>query len=447
MAISLQKRSCGPHQVTETFLTGTSENDTEQSVTMMQQLKQHHQLFLLSVSAATELPNFQYKGQDLSLTYKYVLSPIAEWCVQNVTPRYIAPNVITLTGLVFMFIGYLATWFYAPLILGSMDTVPRWVFLLNAVSILIYQTLDNMDGKQARRVGASSPLGLFFDHGCDAVNSVFGSTNWIVALALSPNETIHCFIMLMGPYALFYFSTWEEYYTGELIMPIVNGPNEGLLGAVFVNLVSFWCGPAYWQSNSWWESTFGRLLETTSEVSTGQIRNADVLIFVSGICMLQEVWLKTIAIVRKFGLYALLDLLPLLVLATCTVVVGFTNYNIWTDIPRTSIHLSSILFVDMTTDLMLRHMTKQKYRPYRLLMLPLLIFTVAVATKSWPHDFLSTGHFLIVYTASAGSFLIFKTVILVHEMCLVLNIRCFSLGKLRIKDRSLISNGHQSKID
>jgi ethanolaminephosphotransferase len=27
---------------------------------------------------------------------------------------------------------------------------------------------DEMDGKQARRTGNSSPLGMLFDHGCDA---------------------------------------------------------------------------------------------------------------------------------------------------------------------------------------------------------------------------------------------------------------------------------------
>ncbi len=33
---------------------------------------------------------------------------------------------------------------------------------------MTYRILDEMDGKQARRTGNSSPLGLIFDHGCDA---------------------------------------------------------------------------------------------------------------------------------------------------------------------------------------------------------------------------------------------------------------------------------------
>lgn len=33
------------------------------------------------------------------------------------------------------------------------------------VGLFIYQSLDAIDGKQARRTGASSPLGEVFDHG------------------------------------------------------------------------------------------------------------------------------------------------------------------------------------------------------------------------------------------------------------------------------------------
>ena len=44
-------------------------------------------------------------------------------------------------------------------------SVPAWVSLFAAGSLFFYQTLDNVDGKQARRTGSSSPLGLLFDHG------------------------------------------------------------------------------------------------------------------------------------------------------------------------------------------------------------------------------------------------------------------------------------------
>jgi len=39
--------------------------------------------------------------------------------------------------------------------------------------VFTYQNLDNVDGKQARRTGNSTPLGMLFDHGCDAFGLIF----------------------------------------------------------------------------------------------------------------------------------------------------------------------------------------------------------------------------------------------------------------------------------
>lgn len=48
-----------------------------------------------------------------------------------------------------------------------------------AAGIWLYSTFDNVDGKQARRTGTSSPLGELFDHGCDALNcSVDHMSSW-----------------------------------------------------------------------------------------------------------------------------------------------------------------------------------------------------------------------------------------------------------------------------
>lgn len=45
--------------------------------------------------------------------------------------------------------------------------VDSWWCYMQAAAFLVYKVLDEMDGKQARRTGNSSPLGLLFDHGCD----------------------------------------------------------------------------------------------------------------------------------------------------------------------------------------------------------------------------------------------------------------------------------------
>ena len=54
--------------------------------------------------------------------------------------------------------------------------VPNWIFFFSAYCYFAYRMLDEMDGKQARRTGNSSPLGLIFDHGCDA----FATGLWVM---------------------------------------------------------------------------------------------------------------------------------------------------------------------------------------------------------------------------------------------------------------------------
>jgi ethanolaminephosphotransferase len=419
--------------------------------------------FLSKRQSRAELASFRYRGQDLSIVYRYVLSPVAEWLVRHATPRSVAPNTITLTGLAFMVIAYCAMWYHVPMVLlqpqqhhphregggeAAYDAVPdapdcvvpRWVFLLNAVAILIYQTLDNMDGKQARRVGASSPLGLLFDHGCDAVNSLFGSANWMVSMALTATNRADiylCFAVLFGPYGLFYIGTWEEYHTGQLIMPLVNGPNEGLLGAVAMSLLSYAYGPEYWHTHSWWDAAIepwlGPVLESWTPTP---LRNADLLVLASSVGFVQEIVLKAASVVRRYGVRALGDLIPFATLVGSALLVGLVDVQIWLDTPRTSLHLCAFLFVEMTTELMLTHMTKQRYQPVRWILLPLVIFTAGVATGMLSRD--GTAPYLLVYSTSAGTYLTMKTVILIHEICNVLNIWCFDIVTPRNKRRGAI---------
>ena len=53
---------------------------------------------------------------------------------------------------------------------GTLEgTFPNGCYFYSAFAIFAYQTLDAIDGKQARRTGNSTPLGQLFDHGCDAL--------------------------------------------------------------------------------------------------------------------------------------------------------------------------------------------------------------------------------------------------------------------------------------
>ena len=43
--------------------------------------------------------------------------------------------------------------------------------MLAGLGLFIYQSLDAIDGKQARRTKQATPLGELFDHGCDSVST------------------------------------------------------------------------------------------------------------------------------------------------------------------------------------------------------------------------------------------------------------------------------------
>lgn len=200
---------------------------------------------MLSPSQKDSIRTYKYNGQDHSLLYKYLLSPIAGWLVDNVTPEWIAPNLITFLGLTFNILALVMTLVYDP----TLTDAPTWLPFLTGACLFIYQTLDNMDGKQARKVGASSPLGLLFDHGCDAITagltaipltSCFGA-GWSVA---------GLFTCWLSAFLTFYVQTWEEFYLDEMILPIVNGPSEGLVMICTACCLSGINGCSWWQKPS-----------------------------------------------------------------------------------------------------------------------------------------------------------------------------------------------------
>ena len=106
--------------------------------------------------------------------------------------------------------------------------------------------MDNVDGKQARRTGASSPLGELFDHGVDALNCPLGGLIQASAMGLGHSgATLFC--VLVGCWAM-YSSTWEEYHTGTLFLGYFSGPVEGLLIAMGILTTAAFATPAFWHS-------------------------------------------------------------------------------------------------------------------------------------------------------------------------------------------------------
>jgi ethanolaminephosphotransferase len=189
------------------------------------------------------LKSYKNKGEDRSLLRKYVLNHFYEYIVNKIFPPTLAPNTITFIGFIAMILHAYVCYFFSPDFTNLQ--VPRWVFLFNAVSMFFYQTMDNCDGKQARKTNTSSPLGDLFDHGCDALSVMLGAIS--LATVCAQGSTFTTFVLIVYGFATFIIQTWEEYYVGGLFLTEINGAIEGLLVLIWIQLIAFFHGNAIFQ--------------------------------------------------------------------------------------------------------------------------------------------------------------------------------------------------------
>ncbi|KAM0870156.1 hypothetical protein ACQ4PT_040211 [Festuca glaucescens] len=121
-------------------------------------------------------------------------------------------------------------------------TMQYFIMMFSLSSINKYETFDAVDGKQARRTNSSSPLGELFDHGCDALACAFESLAF-GSTAMCGKATFWFWVISAVP---FYFATWEHYFTNTLVLPIVNGPTEGLMLIYVCHIFTFFTGAEWW---------------------------------------------------------------------------------------------------------------------------------------------------------------------------------------------------------
>ena len=80
------------------------------------------------------LRRYKYSGVDHSLVAKYILQPFWSRFV-NLFPLWFPPNMITLTGFMFLLTSAFLGFFYSP----HLDTAPpRWVHLAHGMLLFLY---------------------------------------------------------------------------------------------------------------------------------------------------------------------------------------------------------------------------------------------------------------------------------------------------------------------
>mmetsp|Transcript_15590 Transcript_15590/g.29406 ORF Transcript_15590/g.29406 Transcript_15590/m.29406 type:complete len:432 (-) Transcript_15590:99-1394(-) len=394
----------------------------------------------LSQDAIEVLKNFRYNGVDNSLIYKHILSPLAGYLVDNFTPSTVAPNSITLFGFSFMICSFLLIFSHCPTLEycstaaeERSSSVPSYIFLVNAIALLVYQTLDNMDGKQARKTGSSSPLGLLFDHGLDACNVYIGSFNTLFVLCVAPDDFIVIAIVTFCTATAFYIATWEEYHTHKLVLPIINGPTEGVLGSAMISFLSWWYGPQIWLHSSAYEALESYLpsvmmiikdILPQGFVAPQGMTNRDIFCVLLVLCTLRELVAKVWYVVAHYGIRSVKHLCPLLTLMTMSVLIVRRNPQVFVQNQRMALTMFGIGFIESVTTLMLDHMTKRPFDPFRRLLYPIFLL-YSIVDMGIPAKYLSL--YMVLCVSGMSSFLIVKIRVVVREICHALGIWCFDI--------------------
>ncbi|KAL9912922.1 choline/ethanolaminephosphotransferase 1 isoform X5 [Glossina fuscipes] len=194
---------------------------------------------ILTTQQLKKLSEHKYQCNNASL-----LDPwLQPWwnCLVSKTPLWLAPNLITIVGLIVNVVTTLILVGYSP---GGITPPPRWTCLLCAFGLFVYQSLDSIDGKQARRTNTSSPLGELFDHGCDSISTVFIALSACISCQLGhyPNWLFfQCFCAI----GLFYCAHWQTYVSGTLRFGKID-VTEAQLTIIGIHLISTVFGPEFW---------------------------------------------------------------------------------------------------------------------------------------------------------------------------------------------------------
>ncbi|CAN6655124.1 cholinephosphotransferase 1 [Trichomonascus vanleenenianus] len=383
----------------------------------------------LKPNALIHLKSYRYRSVDKSYLSKYILNPYWTWAAQFM-PSWLAPNVITLIGFACICVNILCILIYIP---DLTSQAPAWVYISFALGLWTYQTMDNIDGKQARRTGTSSPLGELFDHGLDSLNCALGGLVQSACMGLGPSEAA-AFTIFSTCLAM-YLSTWETFHTHVLYLGVVNGPTEGIVIAIAVMLFTAVAGPQVWQQPAVSVSPLlGALVGDTMLLKEFWViaLGASVVLAHVPFCVYHVYCAARDGETRDSFKETLWQLVPI---ASMSTAVWFWTTGPYSILLRDN-HLvlftvtMSFVFGRVTTSIILAHLTKQEFPYWSLPMLPL--FWGAFLFDILPRLGLQLSEsFELVYLwgyclFSMAYFLEYATKV-IRTLCEFLEINCFTI--------------------
>ncbi|KAI8065332.1 uncharacterized protein B0P05DRAFT_553879 [Gilbertella persicaria] len=329
----------------------------------------------------------------------------------------------------FMIFNVILVLVYVPTMEAS-EAGPAWIYFSFSIGLWLYSTFDNVDGRQARRTGTSSPLGELFDHGCDALNCSFAAIIQMAALGLghSHASVIVYAIAMVG----FYLSTIEEYHTGTLYLGYINVPTEGVCMLCIMYIISGLYGPMIWQSQ------LGDLMESTP-TNMASVRLIDLYLW-----LLVALFLLTHVPVCFYRMYQACKsnnkpFIQSMVYDNWQITVYTVSFYLWVISPFSfilsheyyALYLLAVgvVFGRICSKIILAHLTKSDTPPPTGLLIPLVIGAIVAnvpyVTTMIPLFTPETEYvYIIVYFFVSLVLYLRWAVLVIDSICNYLGIRC-----------------------
>ncbi|ORX53092.1 hypothetical protein DM01DRAFT_1336283 [Hesseltinella vesiculosa] len=342
--------------------------------------------------------------------------------------------MITLIGLMFMVVNVGLAAVYTPDMNGE---GPSWIYFSFAAGIWLYSTFDNVDGKQARRTGTSSPLGELFDHGCDALNCSFAAV--IQAAGVGVGHSVTAVMLYVIAMIGFYLSTAEEYHTGVLYLGYVNAPTEGVLLSCILCILSGIYGPgiyakpvSYYVSIPWLPTALTSLSVATSLVGFILV----MLIFTHAPVCFYAMYKACRKNNKPFVRTMLVQNMPIAVYSISLLTWVLSPFSSILSHKHFILYAitTGIVFGRMATKIILAHLTKSRFPRFTVLLLPLVAGSILSNLPRLPNfDPIFTPEseyrFVCAYFIFALLAYLRWAIVVINSFCSYLGINCLTIKK------------------
>lgn len=354
----------------------------------------------LSKEIISGFDNYKYSSLDTSPISKYVMHPFWNWLVQFY-PIWLAPNLITQAGFGLLALCALLLSIYDPSYHASNNLpdhppIPSFIFFISGFCFFWAHQLDGTDGKQARRIGSSTPLGEMMDHGLDSwasvlmpycLYSIFGRGDG--------HEPYRIWFVVLSVTFMFYLTHWEKYNTGVLYLPW--GYDLSQLGMTLLFLLASMLGTDIWKV--YWPYLPINSIHVFEFLVHGSVWLLGVPMCLHNLYISYRNKTGNMLSLKE----SLLPLYPILLLfSLISFWIYISPYDILNQHPRILFLMFGSVYSNITCRCIVNCMSRTRCDAYNHLLTPIIVFVITIITIPSGYHGNFEYYFLIGYLVIAS---------------------------------------------